>query len=215
MAQPVSILLVDDHRLVREGIRHILSQSGQLQVEAEAADGEEALESLRRRPFDVAIVDLGLPGMDSIELIRRISGQGVSVLVLTMHDEEHYAVRAFRAGASGYLTKDAMPDDLIAAVHMLAAGGTYVTPTFVGRLARGLVKHGAAAPHALLSEREFQVFRRLVTGQRVTDIAQAMGLSVKTVSTHKTHVLSKMGMGSPAELVKYAMKTRLFGDEAA
>lgn len=214
-SKSVAVLLVDDHRLMREGIRHIVTQAGHLKVAAEAADGEEALRQVRACAVDVAIVALDLPGMDSIELTRRLSAQGVAVLLRALREDEHGAVRAFRAGASGYLTKDALPEDLVAAIRLLAVGGTFMAPTLAGRLARVLIHRGDAAPHALLSEREFQVFRRLVTGERVTDIARAMGLSVKTISTHKTHVLSKMGMASPAELVKYAMRTGLFDAGAA
>jgi DNA-binding NarL/FixJ family response regulator len=211
----ISVVLADDHQLMRQGLRRLLEGTPDIHVAAEAADGHQALRILREHPVDVAVLDLSMPGMPGMELIRRVKTEfpHVAVLVLTMHAEEQYALRAFRSGASGYLTKDSAADELVQAIRKVAAGGGYVTPALAERLAIGLqTMRPDALPHASLSDREFEVFRHIVAGRRMTEIAEALHLSVKTVSTHKTHILDKMGMDSTAALIRYALEHKLFDD---
>lgn len=210
----ISIVLADDHQLMREGLRRLLGATPGMRVVAEAANGHEVLEVLRRTPVDVAVLDLSMPGMTGMDLIRRVKTEfpEVAVLVLTMHAEEQYAMRAFRCGASGYLTKDSAGDELVHAIRKVAGGGGYVTASLAERLAMGLNAMRDAPAHASLSDREFEVFRRIVAGQRLTDIADELHLSVKTVSTHKARVLEKMGLDSTAALIRYGLENRLFED---
>jgi DNA-binding NarL/FixJ family response regulator len=212
----LSVLLADDHQLVRQGVRRLVETATGITVVAEASNGHEVLDALRNRPVDVAVLDLSMPGMPGMDLIRRVKADHpqVAVLVLTMHAEEPYVMRAFRCGANGYLTKDSAADELVHAIRRVAAGGAYVAPAIAERLAVGL-----AAPrqdlHRTLSDREFEVLRLIVAGQRLTDIAQELHLSVKTVSTHKSHILDKLQLTSTASLVRYALEHRLFDDSAS
>jgi len=212
----ISVALADDHQLMREGLRRLLEATPGMHVAGEAANGHEALELLRRVPVDVAVLDLSMPGMTGMELIRRVKTEypQVAVLVLTMHAEEQYAMRAFRCGASGYLTKDSAGDELVQAIRKVARGGGYVTSALAERLAMGLSTLREAPRHASLTDREFEIFRRIVAGQRLTEIAEQLHLSVKTVSTHKSRVLEKMGLDSTAALIRYGLENRLFEDAA-
>lgn len=210
----ISLLLADHHRLMREGLKHILSIADDMAVVAEADDGHKALEQVRHGHVDVAIIDVGLPGMTGIELIRRLAvdHKNVGLLILTSHAETEYAVRAFRAGANGYLTKDAAPDELFVAVRKVAAGGVHITPAMAELLAQQLRGQDNGAPHTLLSNREFEVFRLIVSGLRNAEIAERLTLSVKTISTHKAHVLEKLRLESAAALIKYSLAHQLFDD---
>ena len=210
------LLLVDDHTIVREGLKRVLEMTGDGFVVAEASSGFQALDALGRSTFALAIVDLSMPGMNGLDLIRRIRSEhpGVAVLVLSMHAEEQYAMRSFRAGASGYLTKDSAAEELVRAVRKIAAGGTYVSASLAERVVRQLNGADAAPRHARLSDRELEVLRRIVSGERLTDIARALHLSVKTISTHKTRILEKLEIASTAGLVRYGLEHGL-GDAAA
>ncbi len=209
------ILLADDHTLVREGLKQILLATPDLVVAGEAVNGDEALARVREGDFDLALLDMSMPGLSGIDLIKRLKLEKpkLRILVLSMHGEQQYAVRAYKAGASGYLTKDSASAQLVAAIRKIAAGGIYISPAGAEQLAMGAIGgergEDAELPHRKLSDREFEVFRLLVKGTSVTDIGQALHLSVKTVSTHKTHILQKMKMGSTAELVRYALENRL------
>jgi DNA-binding NarL/FixJ family response regulator len=212
----LGVLLADDHQLVRQGVRRLLESASGITVVAEAGNGHEVLAALRTRAVDVVVLDLSMPGMPGMDLIRRIKADHpqVAVLVLTMHAEEQYVMRAFRCGANGYLTKDSAADDLLQAIRRVAAGGAYVAPAIAERLAVGL-----ATPqqdlHRSLSDREFEVLRLIVAGRRMTDIAHDLHLSVKTVSTHKTHILDKLHVASTASLVRYALEHHLFDDSTS
>ena len=212
----ISVVLADDHQLMREGLRRLLDATPGMHVAGEAGSGHEALELLRRVAVDVAVLDLSMPGMTGMELIRRVKTEfpQVAVLVLTMHAEEQYAMRAFRCGASGYLTKDSAGDELVQAIRKVAGGGGYVTTALAERLAMGLSALREAPRHASLTDREFEVFRRIVAGQRLTEIADELHLSIKTVSTHKARVLEKMDLDSTAALIRYGLENRLFEDAA-
>jgi len=210
----IRVLLADDHAVVRAGLREILADTGDLTVAGEAANGHEVIASIRQHDYDVAVLDLTMPGRDGIELIRQVKAEKpkLRILVLSMHGEAQYAVRALRAGASGYLTKESAADELVAAIRRIAAGGAYVSPETAERLALDFDRPSDAAPHTLLSDREFQVFQRIAAGESVTRIADALSLSVKTVSTHKTRILQKMNLANPAELVRYALRHKLIDD---
>jgi len=205
---PLGLLMVDDHTIVREGLKRILEPiSGEWAI-TEAGTGFQALECLRRQHFDLAIVDLSMPGMSGLDLIRRIRGEypGVAVLVLSMHAEEQYAMRSFKAGANGYVTKDSAADELVTAVRKVVAGGAYVTASLAERVVQQLNGNVRVPEHAQLSDREMEVLRRIVAGMRLTDIAEELHLSVKTVSTHKTRIQDKLGLPSLAALVRYGME---------
>lgn len=180
-------------------------------IAAEAVDGDQALAHVRNEDFDLALLDMSMPGLSGIELIKRLKLEKpkLRILVLSMHGEQQYAVRAYKAGASGYLTKDSASAELVAAIRKVAAGGVYISAAAAEQLALGAIQNGSGLPHKSLSDREFEVFLLLVEGASLTAIAEGLHLSVKTVSTHKTHILQKMNMTSTAELVRYALEHRL------
>ncbi|WP_119154222.1 response regulator transcription factor [Caldimonas tepidiphila] len=210
-----TVLLADPHRIVREGLRRLLDEDGDMSVSAEAATGHQVLEQLRRHPVDVALVELNLPGLGGLDLIRRLRAEwpALGVLVLTVHAEEQYALRAFRAGAQGYLSKDCAPEELLGALRKVAGGGAYLSPALAERLAVELTGLHEAPAHTLLSDREFEVFRMIVAGLRLTEIAERLHLSVKTVSTHKSRILEKMKLDSTAALVRYGVQHGLFVED--
>lgn len=204
----IHVLLVDDHTLVREGLKRIIADSNLFSVVAEAADGNEALQRLRAQAIELVLLDLSMPGRSGVELVKQIKLEfpNLRILVLTMHEEEQYAVRSIRAGASGYLTKDSASASLIMAMEKIARGGMYISARLAEQLALNLqANENVEQRHKLLSDREFQVFLALVEGNAVGEIATALNLSIKTISTHKAHLLKKMQAQSVAELVRYAM----------
>jgi DNA-binding NarL/FixJ family response regulator len=207
----IRVMLADDHAIVRAGLKEILESTGDITVVREATNGHEALSAAREEVFDVAVLDLSMPGRSGIELIKLIKTERpkLKVLVLSMHSEQQYAVRALRAGASGYLTKDSAADELVAAIRRIASGGAYVSPETAERLVLDSSSGASETPHTQLSNREFEVFRMIVAGRSVSDIADTLKLSVKTVSTHKTRILLKMDAASPADLVRYAIAHKL------
>lgn len=211
----IRVLLADDHNIVRAGVREILSDTTDIEVAGEAVNGHEVMALVREREFDVAVLDMSMPGRSGIDLIRQVKAERprLKVLVLSMYSEEQYAVRALRAGASGYLTKESVADELVAAIRRVAGGGAYVSPETAERLALGANQDVAAAPHTLLSDREFEVFRMIAQGRSVTEIADALALSVKTVSTHKARIMQKMNLANPAELIRYALDHGLLEDQ--
>jgi DNA-binding NarL/FixJ family response regulator len=205
----IRVLLADDHQIVRDGLRRILAGQADLEVAGEAANGDEALALVRVHDYDVAVLDLSMPGLSGLDLVKRLKLEKprLRLLVLSMHGEQQYAARALKAGASGYLTKDSASAQLIGALRKVAAGGVHISEA----AAAGLVgaASGDGPPHARLSDREFEVFKLLAGGASPTDIARQLHLSVKTVSTHKTRVLEKLGLGGTAELVRYALEHKL------
>lgn len=207
----IRVLLADDHAIVRTGLREILEGTGDMRVVCEATNGHEALAAAREGDFDIAVLDLSMPGRSGIELIKLIKSEcpKLKVLVLSMHSEEQYAVRALRAGASGYLTKESAADELVSAIRRIASGGAYVSPETAERLVLDAGSGGAQAPHTQLSNREFEVFRMIVAGHSISGIAESLKLSVKTVSTHKTRILEKMAAAGTADLVRYAIEHKL------
>lgn len=205
----VRILLVDDHAVVRRGIRAILEDQLHGASVAEADSGEEAL-TLLAQPFDAVVLDLSMPGRSGIDLLTEIKHRWpkLPVLIMSLHPEEHFAVRALRAGASGYLTKAAAPEALIDAVQKVTRGGKYISQAVAERMAADLGGR-APVPHERLSDREFEVMRGIAEGASVSEIAARMHLSVKTVSTYRTRLLDKMSMSTNAELTRYAIQNGL------
>lgn len=205
----IRVLLADDHTLVREGLKQLLGAAEGVEVAGEAADGDQALALVRANDYDLAVLDLSMPGLSGVALVKRVKQEKprLKVLVLSMHGERQYAARALKAGASGYLTKDSAAAQLVGAIRKIAAGGVQISEAAAAQLIAGA--NTDADPHAALSDREFEVFRMLVAGQGLSEIAAQLHLSVKTVSTHKTRILQKMGMDSTAELVRYAVERKL------
>lgn len=208
----ISLVLADDHRLIREGIRRILESQTDLCIVGEADDGHQLVGLMRTTPARVAVIDLNMPGLCGVALIRRIRQEspGCAVLVLSMYAEELYAMRALKAGAQGYLTKDAANDELVLAVRKVASGGCYLSRRMAEKVAMSLAHQDDVPRHERLTDREFEIFRCIVAGQRISDISHAMHLSVKTVSTHKSRILQKMNLDSTAALIRYGLESRLF-----
>lgn len=211
----IRIVIADDHTIVREGLKQLLSAAGDFDVVAEARDGHEALQRVRELDFEVLLLDMSMPGKGGLEVIKQAKAEKpkLRILVLSMHEEHQYAIRAIRSGASGYLTKETASTLLATALRKVAAGGAYITPEVAEQLALGAMPATDAAPHTTLSDREFQVFRMLADGEAVSDIASTLNLSVKTVSTHKARLMQKLGVTSTGELIRYAMTHRLTGDD--
>ena len=203
----IRVMLADDHQLVREGIKQLLGAASDIQVAAEAGNGDDALAQVRAAEFDVVVLDMSMPGLSGIDLVKRIRLEKPKqkILVLSMHGEQQYAARALKAGASGYLTKDSASSQLVGAIRKIAAGGVHITEAVAAHLVAAPAAQDAA-PHTLLSDREFEVFRQLVDGKGITEIADRLNLSVKTVSTHKTRILQKMNLHGTADLVRYALE---------
>ena len=207
----IRIVVADDHTIVREGLKQILGAQADFQVVAEASDGHEALKRVRELDFDVLLLDMSMPGKSGVELIKQVKAEKpkLRILVLTMHEEHQYAVRAIRAGASGYLTKEGASAQLVTAIRKVASGGAYISAEVAEQLALNAMPDATAAPHERLSDREFQVFRMIAEGKSVSEIADRLNLSVKTVSTHKANVLAKMGLSTQGELIRYALENDL------
>jgi DNA-binding NarL/FixJ family response regulator len=203
----IRLLVADDHKLVRDGLKQILAAAADIEVTAEAANGDETLTLARTNDFDLALLDMSMPGVSGIQLIKRLKlvRPKLLILVLSMHGEAQYAARALKAGASGYLTKDSASEQLVAAIRKVAAGGVYLTDAAAASLIRG--SSALEGPsHEQLSDREFEILRLLAAGQGPTEIGERLHLSVKTVSTHKTHILQKLNLDNSAELVRYALE---------
>ncbi|MDH4190466.1 MAG: response regulator transcription factor [Betaproteobacteria bacterium] len=203
----IRVLVADDHQLVRDGLKQILGSAEGVAVAGEAATGDEALAQVRQHDYDLVLLDMSMPGLSGIDLIKRIRIEKPSqrILVLSMHGEQQYAARALKAGASGYLTKDSATKELIGAIRRIGAGGLYITETAAASLLTQ-AQRSDAPPHSLLSDREFEILRLLAVGSSPTEIGEHLHLSVKTVSTHKTRILDKLKLGSTAELVRYALE---------
>lgn len=208
------VVIADDHAIVREGLRRILEGQDGIEVAGEAVNGHEVMDRVRAGAFDLLLLDLSMPGKSGIDLIRQVRDESprLRILVLTMHEEDQYAVRAIRAGAQGYLTKESAPSQLVSAIRRIAEGRPYISANVAEQLALDAMPGGDEEPHKHLSDREFEIFQLLVGGRSVSEIAGQLHLSVKTVSTHKTRILQKMSVPSVADLVRYAIRHRLSPD---
>ncbi len=202
------VLVADDHAIIRNGLRNILNDTDDLVVAGEAANGNVLLDMIRSRDWGMLILDLSMPGRNGLDLIKLVKAERphLPILIFTMHQEEQYAVRALRAGAAGYLTKEYDGDFLLSAVRKVARGGVYVSAKVAELLAADVSRAHVAPAHTLLSNREFEIFSRIVAGQSLTEIANDLALSIKTVSTHKSHLMEKMGVSHQVDLVRYAVQ---------
>jgi DNA-binding NarL/FixJ family response regulator len=204
----IRIFIADDHPIVRQGLRRIVEADAGLVVSGEAGDAAEMLGALKTKATDLLLLDVSMPGALFLDVVRDLRARhpNIRILVLSVHPEEQWAVRALRAGASGYLTKDHSPEQLLEAIRRVYRGGKYVSPTLAEHLAEHLDGGGQRAPHELLSDREFEVMRRLGSGLTVSQIAGELAISAKTVSTYRKRILEKMAVATNAELVRYAAR---------
>jgi len=213
----IRVVIADDRTILREGLKQLLQSAGDLDVVGEAGDSHEVLREVRDRDFDVLLLDMSMPGRSGPELIKQVKTEKpkLRILVLSMHEEHQYAVRAIKSGASGYLTKESASTQLVSAIRKVASGGAFISAEVAEALALNAMPNADGPPHASLSDREYQVFRMLVAGVAVSEIAAALNLSAKTVSTHKARLMEKLGIANGADLVRYAMRHRLVDGEGA
>ena len=207
----LKILIADDHAIVREGLKQILAATPDMVVAGEATSGNEALKMARQTPYDLVLLDISLPGKNGLEVLKqlRLESARMPILMLSMYPEEQYALRALKAGANGYLTKESAPDELITAIGKVSRGGNYVSASLAEKLAAYLGRETDKRPHQLLSDREYQVMLLIASGKTVSEIAQELMLSVKTISTNRARSLQKLGMKSNSEFTYYAVKESL------
>jgi DNA-binding NarL/FixJ family response regulator len=207
----VRILIADDHAIVREGLKQIVSETADLVIADEASTGQEVIEKVRKNEYDVVVLDISIPGRDGLDILKQIKKEKpyLPVLVLTIHPEKQYAVRALNLGAAGYLTKESVPDELITALRRISAGRKYISPSLAEILAFKMERNADRPLHDILSDREYQVMLMIASGKRLKEIAEELCLSVKTISTYRSRVLEKMGMKNNAELTHYAIKQQL------
>lgn len=208
----IRVLLADDHSVVRDGLRRLVDGAGDMKVVAEAADGTEAIRKARESAPDVAVIDISMPGLDGLEAVRQILSlhPSLPVLVLTMHEEEQYVVRAIGAGAKGYITKRSAAEQLLQAIRKVHSGGRYLSESASEALAARMAKGGDAGSLLdLLSDREIQVLRALALGRSNREIAGAYNISVKTVDTHRSRLLKKLDLRNNAELTRFAIRHRI------
>ena len=205
------ILIVDDHSVVRRGLKQILVDEFKKAEFGEASNAGEALERVRKEAWDAVVLDITMPGRSGLEALKEIkeAKPKLPVLVLSMHPEDQFAVRVLKSGASGYMTKESAPEELVGAVKKVLAGGRYVSPALAEKMASYLAIDTPKPPHERLSDREFVVLRMIASGKTASQIAEELSLSVKTVSTYRTRILEKTGMMSNAELTHYAIKNQL------
>lgn len=207
----IKILVVDDHIIVREGLKKILVDTPDMVVADEASNGQEVTKKIWNNDYDLVLLDISLPGRSGLDVLKQLkcTKPEVPVLILSVHPEEQYALRSLRAGASGYLTKQSAPDELIGAIRKVAKGRKYITSSIAEKLAFELEIDARKLPHETLSDREYQVMCMIGSGKTVKEIAETLSLSVKTISTHRTHILNKMQMKNNAQLTHYAIKNAL------
>jgi DNA-binding NarL/FixJ family response regulator len=209
MTDKIRVLIADDHAIVRQGFKQIFSETEDLVVAGEADDGAEALQLARQQEWDVFLLDVTMPNRNGIDTLKQLKKEfpKLPVLILSMHPEEQYAVRAIKSGASGYLTKQSAPELLVTAIRQVARGKKYVSPAVAEQLANALVAgDGEKPPHELLTDREYQVFRLIAAGKPLTQIADELNLAVATISTFRTRIIEKTGLKSNAEMIRYGIE---------
>lgn len=207
----IRILLADDHALLRDGLKRILNEADDIEIAIEAINGLDALEKMRHNEWDVALLDVNMPGMNGLEVLRRVITENTKrrVIMLSMYPEDEYAIRAMRAGASAYLTKDSPTDLLLTVIRRVANGGKYVSPELAEKLLFNPDSSSEMPLHSMLSDRELHVLKLIVAGVSLTAIAEQLSLSVKTVGTYRSRILEKMNMQNNAQLIRYATEHRL------
>ena len=207
----LKILIADDHAIVRQGLKQIVTETRDMIVAGEASNGQELLDKIKENDYDVVVLDITMPGRNGMDVLRQLRSErpGLSVLMLIIHPEEQYALRALRAGASGYLTKESAPDELVVAIRKVSRGGKYISSSLAEKLAFELEIGREQAPHETLSDREYRVMCMIASGKTVMAIAQELMLSEKTISTYRSRILEKMSMKNNAELTYYAIKNQL------
>jgi DNA-binding NarL/FixJ family response regulator len=207
----IRVLVVDDHAVVRRGVVLILKEAPDIVAAGEAASGREVLQAIQEHDYDVVLLDVAMPDGGGLEILQHIRAlkPGLPVLFLSIYPEKQYALRALKASAAGYLTKESAPEELIAAIRQAARGGKYISQTLAQQLAAELGGETSKEPHEILSNREYQVLRLLGAGQSVTEIAAELSLSVKTVSTYRARILQKLGLQNTAEIIRYALERGL------
>lgn len=207
----IRVLIADDHAVVRQGLKQILGDTPTMLVAGEATNGQEVLAKVRAETWDVVVLDISMPDRNGLDVLKELKAERpkLPVLMLSMYPEDQYAMRALKAGASGYLAKDSAADELVRAIQRVVAGGRYVSPHLAEKLAFEIGADSSKLPHETLSDREFQVLRLIAAGKSAKDIAAELSLSVKTVSTYRARLLEKMGLGSNAELIHYAIQNHL------
>jgi len=207
----IRVCVVDDHAVVREGLKRIIAENPGMAVTAEAGDGLEAMRVIQSQPCDVDLLDITMPNKSGLDVLKQLHAESprLPVLVLSMHSEDQYAIRMLRAGAAGYLTKESAPSKLVQAIRKVVRGGRYVSATLAEKLVYDLDSNSTKAPHEVLSDREYQVLCMIASGKTVTMIAGELLLSVKTISTYRVRILEKLAMKNNAELTRYAIKEGL------
>jgi len=207
----IKVLIVDDHTIVREGLRQILEEILDIVVAGEASSAQEVIDKVRSNSFNIVLLDISLPGRGGLDVLKQLKSikPDLPVLILSMHPEEQYAIRSLKAKASGYLTKESASDELIKAIRKVAQGRKYITSSLAEKLAFELEDSTGCSSHEKLSDREFQVMCMIASGRRVKEIANTLSLSVKTISTYRARILKKMNMKNNSQLIHYAIKTGL------
>ncbi len=207
----IRTIVADDHAIVRLGLKQILADHPGMTMSGEAENGQDLLNKVKKKNFDVILLDITMPGRNGLDILKqlRIEKPHIPVLVLSMHPEDQYAVRILKAGASGYLTKETAPDKLVEAIEIVNSGRRYISPNVAERLADNLGTKHNRPPHEILSDREYEVFFSIVSGKTVSEIADEMFLSVKTISTYRSRILKKMGLKNNSALTLYAVKNKI------
>jgi two-component system invasion response regulator UvrY len=209
----IKILIADDHPIVRAGFKQVISDMPDMLVADEAGNGQEVLNLIGKKDYDLVLLDISMPGRSGLEILKDLKSEKpkLPVLILSIYPEEQYAIRALRAGASGYMTKASAPNELILAIRKISEGGKYISASLAEKLAYYLDGDATKPPHETLSDREYQVMLMIASGKTVTEIANELCLSVKTISTYRTHILEKMKMKNNAEITLYAVQNKLVG----